>query len=335
MRTTHANWTYLTAMVLFTGWAGPIAAQQFSQPLPVLIDPQPEMVRGNAAPFVEGRRPDDSAGWNFQRTTTNRSGDVINSHQRSVSDDGNTYLRRHTVRNPRGDMVQSWERSSGEDGYRWSRQQSFTAPDGSLLRQHEMTRSGSDPYNYSREKSMTFRDGRTLEMTHTRTWDGENGTMERTFLGPNGQTRSFQRAWSPEDDLAGGRPTITREPGRTWDSHEKPKVRIQTPWASSSTAANPKSEGGFWSKLNPFRRSGTSLSSWKPSSRGRSGFTVGTGSRSRPSVPRYGLTNKRPGEKSSKARRPQVIHPSHPLTRPPERTHPPSAASRSLPMKTR
>lgn len=335
MPTTLNKRTYLISMVLLAGWTGTLAAQEFPQPLPELIDPDPDMVPDVQTPLVEGPVLEDSTGWNYQRTTTNRSGDVINSHERSVSDDGNTYLRQHSVTNPRGEMVQSWERSSGEDGYAWSRQQTFTAPDGTLLRQHEMTRSGSDPYNYSREKSMVFRDGRTLEMTQTRSWDGENGTMERTFLGPNGQDRSFQRAWSPEDAVAGGQPAMPQEPARVWDSHEQPKARIQAPWAPLNTATKPKPEGGFWSKLNPFHRGGTSITSWKPSSRGRSGFTLGAGSGSRPSVPRSGLTNKQPGENASKAHRPQVVHPSHPLAGAPEGTLPSSAASSAHTMKTR
>src|SRR3990170_4819761 len=122
-----------------------------------------------------------------------------------TSDDEIERLRQHVVENPRGEMVQSWERSQTEDGYLYRRGQTFTAPDGTMLRQHEQALSGTDPYNYTRQHEMTLRDGRTILHSQTRSWDGTTGTMERTFSGPNGQTREFQHAWTP-DDLASGDP---------------------------------------------------------------------------------------------------------------------------------
>jgi len=99
-------------------------------------------------------------------------------------------------------MTQTWQRSQTEEGYHFQHQQTWTAPDGTVRRQHEMTLSGTDPYNYQRRMSTTLPDGRSVNMEQTRTWDGTSGTMERTFSGPNGQSRTFQRPWSPDDTVA-------------------------------------------------------------------------------------------------------------------------------------
>ena len=76
------------------------------------------------------------------------------------------------------------------------------------------TLSGSDPYNYTREHSITLPDGRTINQTQVRTWDGTDGTMERSFIGPNGQTHQSLRSWTPDGQPSGTRHRAMTEPGQ-------------------------------------------------------------------------------------------------------------------------
>lgn len=251
-------------------------AQQFDPPYPPTsadpgaVEPFPESP--GTGPAIPGMPP----AWSPQRTITNRSGTVRNTHQQTTSEDGSQQLREHVVENPRGEMVQSWERSQTDDGYLYRRSQTFTAPDGTLLRQHESSVSGTDPYNYTRQNQNTLRDGRTILHSQTRTWDGTTGTMERTFSGPNGQTLESQRPWTRD---AAATPPV-----------ESPKEK-KLGWAE---------------KLNPFRKGGLFRPNKKPPSSPprSSGFTMGSSGQSGAGRVPSGLSRRQPGEPSPNSHRP-------------------------------
>ena len=207
------------------------------EPVPT-TPPQPEV-----APPVEPLPPGDTLQvppqWTYERQMQNQQGTVTNTHRYlDVPEDGR-YVREHVVNNPRGEMTQTWERLNTEEGYRYRRSQTWNSPDGTPLRQHERTVSGSDPYNYTREHSNTLPDGRTINQTHVRLWDGTSGTMERSFTGPNGQTRQSQRSWTPDEQIGGQ----------------------MVSW---------------WQKLNPFRKKGSQTAGSVAASAPRRGFTIGT-----------------------------------------------------------
>jgi hypothetical protein len=67
----------------------------------------------------------------------NHSRRATSTHERTVSEDGNTVRREHTVINPAGTMVQTFERTQTADGYELHRTQTWTGPDGTVRRQHE------------------------------------------------------------------------------------------------------------------------------------------------------------------------------------------------------
>jgi len=147
------------------------------------------------------------------RTQANQAGTVSSTHRYRSAEDGSQIYRQHIVTDPRREMVQSWERSVTDDGYTYRRQQVWTNPDGTPLRSHQWTTAGTDPNNYERSRTMVLRDGRTLSRTETRTWDGTKGTRERTMIDPNGQTRTFQRAWAPDGQAADGPSIEGQTPG--------------------------------------------------------------------------------------------------------------------------
>ncbi len=125
------------------------------------------------------------------------------------------FSREHTVTTPRGQMTHTWEGSKTDAGYSLSRQQTWTTPDGTLLRQHEASITGTDPLNFEREKTITLRDGRTIEHTYSQSWDGQTLQRERTFTGPNGQTRTNQQTLSRDgegDPPDGNQPTMSGTP---------------------------------------------------------------------------------------------------------------------------
>ena len=281
-------------------------AQQFDPPYPPTsadpgaVEPFPESP--GTGPAIPGMPP----AWSPQRTITNRSGTVRNTHQQTTSEDGSQQLREHVVENPRGEMVQSWERSQTDDGYLYRRSQTFTAPDGTLLRQHESSVSGTDPYNYTRQNQNTLRDGRTILHSQTRTWDGTTGTMERTFSGPNGQTLESQRPWTPDDTWSaeGGAPrgeSVPPQPAAT-----------QPPAAYGFGAVSPPAERpqekklGWAEKLNPFRKGGLFRPNKKPPSSPprSSGFTMGSSGQSGAGRVPSGLSRRQPGEPSPNSHRP-------------------------------
>lgn len=262
---------------------------------------------------------DPAPTWQYQRTTTNRAGTVQNTHQQVTSEDatqGNWYLREHVVTNPRGKMVQSWERSENEEGYLYRRSHTFTAPDETLLRQQEWSTTGTDPYNYTREHQHQLRDGRTIMHRQTRSWDGTTGTMERSFTGPNGQTREFQRPWTPDEPLSPEPGPIVPEPGPI---APEPTATATSPTppppaeaiAALSPPAEPPSESrwGWMKKLNPFRKGGPFRSAEAAPPR-RAGFTVGSGGPSSTGPRQHGLNQTQPGNPSPNSRRPSWAGPN-------------------------
>ena len=123
---------------------------------------------------------------------------------------------------------------------------------------------------YVREHVVTNPHG---EMTQTRerlnTDEGyryrHSQTMERSFIGPNGQTRESQRSWTP-NEASGNQPS---------------SVAAGTqPSSVSPTTAPPMSEPAekvsWWQKLNPFRKKGSATAGSAASSAPGRGFTIGT-----------------------------------------------------------
>ena len=125
--------------------------------------------------------------------------------------------------------------------------------------------SGSDPYNYTREHSNTLPDGRMINQTHVRSWDGTNGTMERSFTGPNGQARQSQRSWTPDDQIGGQMASMT-----------EPVQPVTVSPVTTPPASQPAEKVSWWQKLNPFRKKGNQTAGSAAASAPRRGFTVGT-----------------------------------------------------------
>jgi hypothetical protein len=288
-------------------------AQQLTPPYvqspadPGLIEPPPSTpdagpaIPGVADPNVtDPGVPDPTPNWQYERTTTNQAGTVQNTHRHTSIEDatqGSEYRREHLVTNPRGEMVQSWEQIQNEEGYQYRRAHTFTAPDGTLLRQQEWTRTGTDPYNFTREQQHQLRDGRTILHRQTRTWDGTSGTMERTFTGPNGQTRHSLRPWAPDEQVLPEPGPITPE-----------AMAAATPAVSPPVVEPKKNRWGWMEKLNPFRKGGP-LRSTESSPPRRAGFTVGSG---RPQIAgrmQHGLNKTQPGNPSPNSRRPNWAGP--------------------------
>jgi hypothetical protein len=296
-------------------------------PGPVLVPEEP--LPGDVPPDA----PEPQV-WTYRRAVGTGQGENVHLRERTVSEAGETMLREHSVTNPSGQHIQTWQRSTGEEGFNWTRSHQFFAPDGTPIREHEMTRSGGDPYNFSREKSMTFRDGRTLNMTQTRTWDGTSGTMERTFTGPNGQTRDFQRPWTPEDEPVEPPPVSLRERLRLRMMADAPATYPETPDVQPPVLEPAKRKWGFLEKLeklNPFRATGGQAWGWKSSSDTRpprAGFTIGSAGHGNPNRAPHGLTKKQPGQPEPNLNRMRTKyqiknqHPPHPPTPSASRPHP-------------
>lgn len=245
-------------LAMSTAWA--------QDPMPT-TPPQPE-VSSPAEPLPPVDPPEVPPQWTYERQTQSQQGAVANTHRYLDAPEEGRYVREHVVTNPHGEMTQSWERTTTEDGYQYRRSQTWTNPDGTPLRQHERTLSGSDPYNYTREHSITLPDGRTINQTQVRTWDGTNGTMERSFIGPNGQTHQSVRSWTPD-----GQPN-DMAPGMT----EPVQPSAVSPSTAPATSQTPE-QVSWWQKLNPFRKRGTGTAGSAAASAPRRGFTIGTPNR--------------------------------------------------------
>ncbi len=121
-----------------------------------------------------------------------------------------------TVSTPHGTMTHTLEATPSEDGLSIHRQHAWTAPDGTLLRSQQTDITTTGPNNYQRQRTITLRDGRTVEHTYTRSWDGQTFHTEQSFSGPNGQTWTRERTWTPGAEDAPAQPTpqlnVTRGP---------------------------------------------------------------------------------------------------------------------------
>ncbi len=266
--------------------AASIAWSQDSAPTMAL---QPEVVprtdpveTAQPLPLVE--QPEFNTQWTQERQRQNQQGTVTNTHRYLDASEEGRYVREHMVTNPHGEMTQTWERTHTEEGYDYRRSQVWAKPDGTPLRQHEWTMAGTDPNNYTRERTITLPDGRTINHSQIRTWDGTDGTMERSFTGPNGQTRESVRSWTPDEPTRGQMASMA-EPAQL------STVIPATPQPTTTSATVQATEQhGWWQKLNPFGRRGNETSNAAAASAPRRGFTIGTsGSNStRPSAARAG-----------------------------------------------
>lgn len=197
--------------------AGVLNAQDVV-PLPGFDEPA-DVGFGDMDPVDSPPVVDPPKTWSRRRTTTNAAGAVVNTHRwyGREGDDHRTWSREHTVANPAGQHSRTWSYSRSDDGY-----------------------------NYERSRVITLRDGRTIEHTQVRAWDGETGSYQWTFVGPNGQSREFERAWAPGVD-----PVETLPAER----------------------ANPVA--GFFARVFGF--SGKTTAKSRPAPINRPGFTIGSG----------------------------------------------------------
>jgi hypothetical protein len=264
------------------------------------VDPPQMPPQTEVAPTADPVPPTDPSQlppqWTYERQMQNQQGTVTNTHRYLDAPEDGRYVREHVVSNPRGEMTQTWERVNTEEGYQYNRSQVWTNPDGTPLRQHEQTLSGSDPNNYTREHNNTLPDGRTINHLQVRTWDGTDGTTERSFAGPNGQTRESVRSWTPDEPIAGQMASMP--------------APVQPYSVSSPTVpatSQPTEKVSWWQKLNPFRKQGNQTAGAAAAAAPRRGFTVGTPS-------------------SNSARPSSIRSGDHPSTRGSQNTHRPSWA---------
>ncbi|NUQ62944.1 MAG: hypothetical protein HUU20_10665 [Pirellulales bacterium] len=269
--------------------------QILPSPAPAFEPSGPVLVDGQGGP-VESPVPPSQEGWNrpWQWTSPVGQGPATQSPSPPPSEDGAGYRYEHTVVNPQGEMTMSRERTTTGDGFSYQRQHVWTAPDGAVVRQHTWSGTQSDPYNYHREKTMTLPGGRTMTHTQSRTWDGETGTMERTFEGPNGQYREQSRPWTPDDVT---KPSVS---GETIAADSVPPEGAEA-GAVAPSADSEQEENGFFGKLKAWGKRTFGPGDRASKSTGRSGFTLGSGARNRvgtSAAPR-GLSKQTPGQASS------------------------------------
>jgi hypothetical protein len=280
---THLVW--IAVIGLMAG--GTVTAQDTGTTLPTLPTADtgtapiaPTLPPAEPTPPVQGPAP-----WTWQHQTQNQQGTVTNLHERTQDQDGNAYNYQHSVTRPNGSHTQLRDYSQTDEGYHLMRQQRFYKPDGTLLREHGMAVTGTDPYNYQRQMTHTFRDGRTMDKTFTRSYDGTTGTMERSFVGPNGQVRQFERPWAPDDLVDTGTPIVASVDSPTPQEAGLPTTEqlgtisptIVDPLAPTTS----KAKEGFFSRLNPFKNRESKRSAGSSSTARRSGFTIGSFGRSR------------------------------------------------------
>ena len=260
----------------------PLWAQDASNevvPLPRLAPPDIHVPQNPIpVPVPPGQPPADPPfEWTHSRTNGSTTGNASNMHQRYTSEDGKVYTHRHMVTNPSGQITRTRERTY--DG---------------------------DSHTLTRERNRAFRDGRTMEMTRTHSWDADSGTgtMSRTFEGPNGQSQSFERPWSPDGELADVQPPFGPDGLRPPEAPEQPDRGMHNLWGFLGSTKKSKSDGTFWGKLNMFRHGEKSMVGPKPSP-GHSGFTLGSNAHRSVNAPRYGLVKKQAGQAEVRVRGPK------------------------------
>ena len=261
------------------------------------LELQPADLAPLPSPAGDLQTPVAAPAWTWQRQTQNPQGSVTNLHERVENQDGGSFRYQHAVSRPNGSHTQLREYQRTEDGYSLLQQQSFYRPDGTLLREHAMSVTGTDPYNYQRQMTHTFRDGRTMEKTFTRSYDGEAGTIAQTFVGPNGQVRHLERPWAPDDPATAGQGLLAPDPLPTPE-----RAGLPTREQLATSPAARADEGGFWSRLNPFKKRHAKQTANSPAPK-RSGFTVGSFGRSQDSTIPPGLARKTAGESPTHVRR--------------------------------
>lgn len=253
-------------------------------------------------PAGETQPPIAPPTWTWQHQTQNQQGTVTNLHERTGTEDGSSYQYQHSVSRPSGSHTQVREYQQTEDGYSLLHEQRFYRPDGTVLREHAMSVTGTDPYNNQRQMTHTFRDGRTMERTFTRSYDGETGSMEKMFVGPNGQVRQSEHPWTPDERVTTGPTEVSPSPLPTPGQVGLP-TREQLGAASLPSPIPPaagKEEGGFWSRLNPLKW-GHAKQAASSSAPKRSGFTVGSFGRSQGAAMPPGLARKAAAESPTHA----------------------------------
>ena len=259
------------------------------------LAPEPADPAPLPPPAGDLQPPAATPNWTWQRQTQNQQGSVTNLHERVENQDDGSFRYQHSVSRPNGSHTQLREYQQTEDGYSLLHQQRFYQPDGTVLREHAMSVTGTDPYNYQRQMTHTFRDGRTMEKTITRSYDGETGTISQTFNGPNGQVRQLQRPWTPDDPATAGQGLLASDPLPTPQQAGLP-TREQLARSPAASA----DEGGFWSRLNPFKKGHAKQTANSPTPK-RSGFTVGSFGRSQGAATAPGQVRKTAGESPTHA----------------------------------
>ena len=274
--TTYAQDVVTTSPTLPTADTGAVPIDPTLPPAePAPLPPQPAPPAPEPAP------------WTWQHQTQNQQGTVTNLHERTRAQDGNAYSYQHSVTRPSGSQTQLREYSQTDQGYQLMRQQRFYKPDGTLLREHGMSVTGTDPYNYQRQMTHTFRDGRTMDKTFTRSYDGTTGTMGRSFVGPNGQVRQFERPWTPDSLVDTETPILGPVDASTPTAQEASLAATEQLGAASPTIVDPlaptttKADEGFLSRLNPFKKRESKRMTGSSATAKRSGFTIGSFGRSR------------------------------------------------------
>ncbi len=262
----------------------PIPARDASSPShmePAAKKPRENLLRRNQRPKPAPRPADEAPRW-----TPN-------------PDESGTQHREHTVTLPQGQMTQSWDRSVTEDGYSTRREQTWSGPDGTPIREHESTITGTDPLNFEREKTITLKDGRTIEHSTSQSWDGTTLERERTFTGPNGQTRTSEQTWTrnPQTGDLERLPPLSAPRAGVTDGPPPPSAA--TPPISTSHPDKSTERGGILGKWNPFGKQPAQSEESGPSPRRPSGFTLGSSGRGIPPGNANGLAKRQPGEPDS------------------------------------
>jgi len=205
----RAQWVAVATIVAAAlVWAVPVAAEDVNVQVPL-----PEEA-GSPGATLKSTRTGGQGPLRRNAENSHRRGQPLRSSPRNDPEPAPAWRpelpppgaepREYNVVNPRGEMTQSWDRTVTEDGFTIRREQTWTAADGTPLRQHESTVTGTDPLNFQRDRTITLKDGRTIEHTYSQSWDGTSLQRERTFTGPNGQTRTWEQT-SPE-----------KPPAKTW-----------------------------------------------------------------------------------------------------------------------
>lgn len=247
-----------------------LSAQELVPPATTPTDPGPVIAPTDTppAPDPAPQNPDSTPDWYLRRA--NPSGNNVHISQQQTTPDGTTVNRDHTVINPQGTKTQTWQRTTTADGTQWQRQQTWTSPDGTVQRQHTWNGTATDPYNGTRQQTIMQSPDRTLTRSQTRTWDGTTGSVQRTFTGPNGQTRTQEHPWSPD--------------GTTTDPSQTPVV-LQTPPADapvpdttqqpSQASSKPADKKTLLERMKAWN-TGRKASADESKSTPRRGFTVGS-----------------------------------------------------------